>query len=365
LKSVLWFLIGCGLLIAVAQAEAAEPRDPNLARARVHRQMIDAARAEHLRLEASGRLYPDTSLESYLNGLADRLIETTEAGGAEVRVHVIRDPYLKAYTLPGGFCYVSTGMLARIENEAQLASLLGHEIAHILHRHALCGVRYLHNETPGKEDFSITADFRLTAEIEADRDSLHMVVRAGYDPRETIRLYVHLQDELALEKAEEPLFSRTHPRLSRRIEMFQEMIAALPKEVCNGHTGSDTFRQHLLPVMLDNAEMDIGVGRFPQARITLVRYLESVPHDAKAHFLMGEIHRQQGLSDDLRRARTCYQRAIELDAGYAAPHRALGLMCYKAGETTAARYYLETSLALAPESMDNAYIRHYLSRLAP
>ena len=76
---------------------------------------------------------------------------------------------------------------------------------------------------------------------------------------------------------------------------------------------------------------------------------------------MGEYHRQQGRSDS---ARNWYLKAIELDDKYAAPHRALGLICYKTGETSAARRYLSASLALAPEAVDNAYIRHYLERLS-
>lgn len=363
MKAIFWFLIGCGFWTAVAPLFAAgtgtEPRTP----ARMQRQMIDSARAEHQRLEAAGLLYRDHDLAVYLNDVAGRLIAAAGHSGEKARIQVIRDPYLKAYALPDGFCYVSTGILARVENEAQLAALLGHEIAHVLNRHALDGIRHLHRETPGNPSVSYPAGYRLQAEIEADRDSFQMIVSAGYDPREIIRLYEHLQEELALEMARESRFDRTHPRLSRRIEMFREMIAVPSDRRYRGSVPVDRFQQTMLPVMPDNAEMDIGIGRFAQARRTLLRYLQWVPMDARAHFLMGEIHRQQDASDEVRLAKACYQRAIELDADFAAPYRALGLICYKAGETAAARHYLKASLALAPDSVDNAYIRHYLNRL--
>lgn len=362
MKNMLWIWIGCSLL-AAAVSFAADGDPGSAQRTRIYRQMVYSARVEQQRLEESGLLYRDDALEQYLHGIAVRLIDGADGSAEDVRIQVVRNPYLDAYTLPGGFCFVSTGMLARIENEAQLTAMLAHEIAHILHHHARNGIRYLHNETRTEGEHSNSTGYRLEAEIEADRDSLQMLVQAGYDPLEIIRLYEHLQEELSLEKAEEHRFSRTHPPLRRRIELFRQMIARLPVAEHRNLNQGERFQQHVLPVMLDNAEMDIGVGRFLQARRTLARYLAANPGDSKAHFLMGEVHRQQGRSEEVSLAKTWYRRAIALDAGYAAPHRALGLICYKSGETAAASHHLKTSLALAPESMDNAYIRHYLNRL--
>jgi len=365
LKKSLWIFIGCGLLAAAASVALAEGRDVlKPTRDRLHRQMIDSARAEQQRLQGSGLLYRNAALEQYLNEIAGALTAQAAGSAEGTRVQVIREPYLNAYTLPGGFCFVSTGMLVRIENEAQLAAMLAHEMAHILRRHALRGIRHLHSESREHPAQSSAFGYRLEAEIEADRDSLQMMVRAGYDPQEAIRLYEHLQEELRLEKAEEPLFGRSHPRLSRRIAFFREAIARLPDQRTDGVTRHDRYRRQVLPVMADNAEMDIGIGRFLQAQRTLARYLQSVPRDPRAHFLMGEIHRQRGRTEEVILARACYRKAIELDAGYAAPHRALGLICYKAGESAAARQHLEASLALAPEGVDNPYIRHYLDRLS-
>jgi len=356
-KKALWIFIG-GVLWAAAVSWTGDLHAADGGRSHRQQQLVDAARAEQRRLEGAGLIYRNDGLDQYLNAVAARLIRGAAANDPGARVQVLRDPYLHAYTLPGGFCYVSTGMLARIDNEAQLAAMMAHELAHILRRHALNGVLRLHGETQVP---AVAAGYRMDAEIEADRDSLQMMVRAGYDPRETIRLYQHLQEELELEKTAEPLFSRTHPRLSRRIEAFREMIADLPPGQRSGESHDERFRRQVLTVMLDNAEMDIGVGRFLQAQRTLEKYLGSVSDDPKAHFLMGEFHRQQGCSDS---ARTWYLSAIELDDKYAAPHRALGLICYKTGEASAARRYLSASLSLAPEAVDNAYIRHYLERLS-
>ena len=55
----------------------------------------------------------------------------------DVKIVVIKDPYLNAFAFPNGVIYIHTGMLARMDNEAQLAALLAHEMSHCIHRHTL------------------------------------------------------------------------------------------------------------------------------------------------------------------------------------------------------------------------------------
>jgi beta-barrel assembly-enhancing protease len=85
------------------------------------------------------RFYDDPQLEQYLARLGDRLLPEAvkAAGGPVLRFRVVRDPTLNAFALPNGRIYLHTGLLSRLENEAQLATILGHEITHVVNRDAL------------------------------------------------------------------------------------------------------------------------------------------------------------------------------------------------------------------------------------
>ncbi|MGA9477205.1 MAG: tetratricopeptide repeat protein, partial [Desulfobacterales bacterium] len=117
-------------------------------------------------------------------------------------------------------------------------------------------------------------------------------------------------------------------------------------------------------VILDNISLDIQAGRFAQARQASERFLATYSDDARVYYMLGEICRQQGRGgDESNRAASFYKRAIDLDAGYPEPYRALGLMFYKAGQSQQAQPYLEASVVLAPNAQENTYIRNYLKRI--
>ena len=84
------------------------------------------------------------------------------------------------------------------------------------------------------------------------------------------------------------------------------------------------------------------------------------PDDSRAYYLLGEIYRQQGQAIDTHMALKNYNRAITLDPGYAAPHKAIGLIHYKNGQHTLAKKFFESCLQLSPNAPDKAYIQGYL-----
>ena len=104
----------------------------------------EQAAREHKKLSASLNVLRDPMLEDYLNDVAHRLIPAAaQEAGIMPSVSVLINPALNAFAYPTGAIYVHSGLLARLENEAQLATVLGHEIGHIVYRHA---IRYLRQE---------------------------------------------------------------------------------------------------------------------------------------------------------------------------------------------------------------------------
>jgi len=77
-------------------------------------------------INGSGLLYQDVELENYLNRIAKKLQKYTDSPDIYFQIKVLKDPNLNAFAFPNGVIYVHTGILARMDNEAQLAALLAH-----------------------------------------------------------------------------------------------------------------------------------------------------------------------------------------------------------------------------------------------
>ena len=120
------------------------------------RRLWEQARDEEHKLRDKATLYQDPILEDYLNQVAQRLEppDVRQQEAIRIRVYAIKDPALNAFTYPTGSIYVHTGLLARLENEAQLGIVLGHEMTHATHRHALEFERSARNKMIG---FSIAS----------------------------------------------------------------------------------------------------------------------------------------------------------------------------------------------------------------
>jgi len=128
------------------------------------RRLWEQAREEERKLRDKATLYRDPILEDYLNQVALRLEppEIRQQDTIKIRVYPIKDPSLNAFTYPTGSIYVHTGLLARLENEAQLGIVLGHEMTHATHRHALEFERSARNKMIG---FSIASLVRRRKEF--------------------------------------------------------------------------------------------------------------------------------------------------------------------------------------------------------
>jgi len=349
------------------------------------------AEEEQRRLDRSGLLYDDPRLNEYVNSVADRLLAPeVRANGFSLTIRVIKNPTLNAFALPNGVIYVHTGILARIENEAQLATLLGHELTHATHRHAVKRFRDLQNKAALAATFGVLGlpfgligalasalgqlgtiasvyGYSQENEAEADKEGLTLMVNAGYDPREAPKLFTHMKEWLEESKVKEPFFFGTHPRLQERVESYQQLLSGPFKDVESrqGRTvRTDEYLSVVQPVILDNAVLDLQAGRFLAARKELQKFSTLSPTDARPHYYLGESYRRENDSKERDQAVPAYERAIALDQSYADPYRGLGTLYYQTGKKREARVAFERYLALAPDAADRAYIERYLQELS-
>lgn len=195
-------------------------------------------------------LVQDERLQAYVARLGQRLAQTSERPGLPWTFRVIDDPVVNAFAVPGGFIYVTRGILVHLNSEAELVSVLGHEIGHVTARHSaaqmsksqLAGLGLVVGTIlkPELGQYANVASqglgllflkFGRDDEREADDLGLRYLRRTGYDPRQMPSVYTLLDRvSQASGGGRVPGWLSTHPDPGDRFERTSRAVAALPPE---------------------------------------------------------------------------------------------------------------------------------------
>lgn len=414
LATLLLFAVSC----ASTQLPPISSQGRSFAPLRDEAALWEQSRAEERKLLGDVKLYGDRELESYLEEVVGRLNPPAMASNPAVhyQVRVIEDPTLNAFAYPHGSIYVHTGLLARMEDEDELATVLGHEMTHVEYRHMLRYQRSAHNKAVGLSVAAITASVLLAVaegdaldhgewakaevldvfgnlmvglglqlafqasvngygrglEEEADMGGFGKLAAAGYDLHEAPKVYQALLDDLGEPRKAEAFFFGSHPRLSERIAVTQKYVAqhAGAATAADRADREDAFARHIRPVVRDDARLNIDMGRLTLAEAELRKAREWMPSDPETHFLRGRLRLAQatGRSPEeargLRReAEDAFRKAIELDPGRPAPHRELGLLLRDREDLRGACVQLRRYQKLAPDAEDMERIEDAVAAL--
>lgn len=211
--------------------------------------------------------YEDPALEAYVASVGERLLKGAETRGFQYHFKILDSQEVNAMALPGGYVYVTRGMLAELNSEAELAGVLGHEIAHVTKRHAAkqltralgyqiltLGLMAL---SPGGREYAgqwgmvMSQLFQLAllgygreAELEADEVGLRYTYRAGYDPRVMSGFLRRLRLKERLEGLAYHGFS-THPEMGERIVKVETLAGLLVDQGGKLMIGSDDYKARL------------------------------------------------------------------------------------------------------------------------
>jgi predicted Zn-dependent protease len=207
---------------------------------------IDMGREADPQIGAAYGLYPDEDVQQYVAGLGKSLAATSERPNLPWTFRVVDDPTVNAFALPGGFIYVTRGLMSHLTSEAELVSVLGHEIGHVTARHtaamvskqqlAMLGLGVGMIVRPELQRFGDLAQagvglmflkFGRDAEREADDLGLRYLGRQSYDPREAVEVFSVL-DRVSRQTGEGrlPSWLSTHPAPEDRAQRLQAVITA-------------------------------------------------------------------------------------------------------------------------------------------
>lgn len=194
------------------------------------------------------KLSQDDRMTDVLRRVGKRIAAVAGRDDFQWEFALIESPMRNAFCLPGGKIAVYTGILPYMKNEAGMAAVLGHEVAHAIARHGaermsqgmVSGVieQAVANEykkaSPAKRkrvmsafglgaNIGVLLPFSRTHELEADQIGLLFVARAGYDPREAVRFWERMNTK---GKKTKPELLSTHPHSDHRIEKLQQQMSA-------------------------------------------------------------------------------------------------------------------------------------------
>ena len=196
-------------------------------------------------VEKKHRLVRDERIAGYVTAVGRRLVRTLREPVFRYDFRVVADPSFNAFNVGGGRIYVHTGLLTGARTEGEVASVLAHEIGHQVERHVAKAISREHafrtaaaflfgrdaaswvNLAVGLGITTGQIHFSRDAERKADDVMVTVLSRAGYDPREAVRMLERIQQIQRGDPGRVASFFSSHPPTSERIERVRERVARL------------------------------------------------------------------------------------------------------------------------------------------
>lgn len=210
-------------------------------------------------IKSYGGVVDDPKIAGYVAAIGGRLAAVSETPNTRWTFTVLDSPVVNAFALPGGYVYVTRGLLALANDEAELAGVIGHEIGHVTARHpaqrqtrgtfaqvgsilASIGLQVAGVDASGQIGQILQtgtqgylASFSRTQELEADQLGIRYLARAGYDPQAAADFLKNLGAETALSarlsgKAYDPSrveFLQTHPATPQRVQEARQIALSV------------------------------------------------------------------------------------------------------------------------------------------
>ena len=226
-------------------------------------QEIEMGRRADADVTATLGLVDDPDLQAYVSDLGKELAAVSERPELPWSFKVVDDPAVNAFALPGGFIYVTRGILASFESEAELVGVLGHEIGHVTARHSVSqasrqqlqqlglGVGMIFSEDVRRYGGAVVAGLEVLNlrysrgdETQSDELGVRYMTRAGYDAHSMVGVFQMLAGVSGGSAGRVPQWQLTHPYPENREAHIREVIAAtaLPAD---GRLGRDAFLDHI------------------------------------------------------------------------------------------------------------------------
>ncbi|WP_273178431.1 MULTISPECIES: M48 family metalloprotease [Methylophaga] len=244
---------------------------------------LEMGRTNHPKIIAEYGRYDDEQLQTYVQSVGEKLASVSHRKDLVYRFTVLDSPVINAFALPGGYVYITRGLMAYLNSEAELAAVLGHEIGHVTARHGVrqqsaaqaanigytlgsilipelrnAGSQNIFNMLGG----ALLSGYGREHELESDRLGAEYLARAGYDPHAMIDVITVLKNQEIFAAAEAKKQGReyqgyhglfaSHPDNDTRL---QGVVAAADKyKVTDGKIDRTAYLDHIAGMTFGDSE---------------------------------------------------------------------------------------------------------------
>ena len=316
----------------------------------------------------------DPALEAYLAALTCRI---AREHCPQIRVYILRQPFFNAAVGPNGMLLIWSGLLLRVEDEAQLAFAIAHEIGHYQLRHTLERWRKLKSTSnvamalqvvtagigagligaaAGLGANSALFAFSREQEHAADDFGLQRLRELSYDDRRASALWSAVWDEeSAREKRLRSSIFASHPPSADRRD---RLLAASRSN--QGERGAAAFKQVVAAHRAHWLEDEIGRRHYGQTEVLLNRLSQLDFDRGEIAYARAEMYRRRAHAGDLDRALLAYQESIKSPSVTPQSYRGLGLVLRQLRRPREAQAPLRQYLKRAPNAEDRAMVESWL-----
>ncbi len=274
-------------------------------------------------MDEKGWVYNDPETNAYLESIGLSLVPRETPENVLWRFRAIRDLEINAFALPNGSIYVTTGLLSRMENEAQLAGVLAHEVTHVTNRHTYLEYRSARKKMVAIDVMVAAASaasyggvnpgivnamgnlaplilvgtifgYSREMEHEADVYAVNTLYLHGYDLRQFSRGFELLKKGPEVDLSEEPEFWASHPKLADRVKYVATTAARLQPSPAGWRVEEAAYRSSTRNVIRHNAGLAMLLGR-PRTAVAIAQRLAAdEPNNAENLVLLGDAYRTLG-----------------------------------------------------------------------
>lgn len=323
----------------------------------------------HEAIETAGILVNAPDLEKYLYSTLHAISGSLPGTVPPYRLRIIKSSELNAFSLSDGTIYISLGLFGLIENEAQLAMLLAHEISHVKLDHHRRFRYELHKQTSKNFIFgsnspynlrTALSGFSMTQENAADSAALMMITKHGYNGwsgKNLLRtMYVWLKyKEKSYNKA-----TATHPTLSTRLTKCIRILQNDHIDSTSGTVGDNTYQDAIsshLPIIIDLLRQSNSFNELYAMANSKILMDNTV---ADWHYLKGSLMERFHPVDSFYIASKELKTALRIDPSFTIGLRDLGWLYLKNMMYDSARVCLSQYLMHTPHAHDSSLIMYYL-----
>ena len=385
-----WMHFGCALCFSIGsptlvfgQNAATNSGNPWKAPARFIKPGLDTDEGglwammdrEEIKLRRSPFIIKDSSLQRYITELTLKL-----AGehAPDVRVHLLRTPYFNASMAPNGMMQVWSGLMLRIENEAQLCAVLGHELGHYFEQHTLNRLRDIKSKSAlasvmalfgpigslgALATLSSAMAFGREQESDADRIGLELLAFHGYRCEEASSIWRGLTDEMSAGDRKTQLETRsifaTHPAIPDRILALE----ALSKNYSGGEVFAKEWFEKIAPHRVQWILDEVERGQFNESEALFTRLLRLPFEQPEVQFARAEVRRVRGREVDVQAVLDELEQACAHPKVPAHAFKSLGLAYRAQSRKQEAVQAFEAYLTKLPAAPDGPLIQSFIGEL--